>query len=222
MIAQSDLTLVVSEVEKDLLARECPEAQVRVLSNVHDPVESVKPFAERKDLLFVGGFQHPPNVDAVHFFAEEIWPQVRAQLPEVQAQIIGSKMPEDLREYGRCAGLNMLGFVEDLQPYLDGCRISIAPLRYGAGVKGKVNQSMSYGLPVVATPAAVEGMFLRHGEEVLIAESGDAFAREILRLYEDTDLWNRLSQAGLENVRTRFSSETARRRLLEIFSLLGL
>ncbi len=222
VIARSDLTLVVSEVERDLLARECPKARVQVLSNVHDPVEPVKPFASRKNLLFVGGFQHPPNVDAVQFFAEEIWPQVRAQLPEVQAQIIGSKMPADLRAYGQRAGLNMLGYVEDLQPYLEGCRISIAPLRYGAGVKGKVNQSMSYGLPVVATPAAVEGMFLRHGENVLIAESGDAFAREILRLYEDADLWNRLSQAGLENVRTRFSSETARRRLLEIFSSLGL
>ena len=105
------------------------------------------------------------------------------------------------------------GHVKHLEPWLDGCRLAVAPLRYGAGVKGKVNMSMSRGQPVVATPMAVEGMFVTSGKEVLIAESEQDFADAIVRLYRDEQLWERISEAGIENVRQYFSVETARRSL---------
>jgi glycosyltransferase involved in cell wall biosynthesis len=93
----------------------------------------------------------------------------------------------------------------------------VAPLRYGAGVKGKVNMSMAHGQPVVATPAAVEGMFAEHERELLVAADAESFAAEVVRLYQDEDLWNRLSNASVENVKTHFSMDTARASLTELF-----
>ncbi len=98
----------------------------------------------------------------------------------------------------------------DLQPWLDGCRVSVAPLRYGAGVKGKVNQAMAHGLPVVATACAVEGMHLRDGEDVLVADTPDTFAQAVLRLLDDDGLWTTLAERGRANVARHFSADAAR------------
>jgi glycosyltransferase involved in cell wall biosynthesis len=91
-----------------------------------------------------------------------------------------------------------------------GCRIALAPLRYGAGVKGKVNLAMSHGLPVVATPVAAEGIDLRDGGSVLLADDAAGFAAAVVRLYDDAELWLRLSDAGLDIVRRDFSPAAAR------------
>jgi glycosyltransferase involved in cell wall biosynthesis len=115
-------------------------------------------------------------------------------------------------------GVVFHGFVESLQPFLSNCRLAVAPLRYGAGVKGKVNMSMAHGQPVVATPAAVEGMFAEHERELLVAEDAESFATEVVRLYQDKDLWNRLSNASVKNVEAHFSLATARASLEALFS----
>ena len=209
LIRESDVTLVVSPVEQDLLARDAPGARVEVLSNVHEVFGCRKPFAERRDLVFVGGFQHPPNTDAVRWFVAEVLPLARDDLPDLCFHVIGSKVPEAIHALAG-AHVRVHGHVEDLTPFMDGCRISVAPLRYGAGVKGKVNLAMSYGLPVVATPIAVEGMHVRAGEDVLVAADAHAFAAALTRLYCDEALWNTLSANGLANVERHFSFAAAR------------
>jgi len=108
------------------------------------------------------------------------------------------------------------GRVADLDPWMAGCRIALAPLRYGAGVKGKVNMAMSHGLPVVATPMAAEGMYAVDSETILLGDDAESFAAAILRLYDDESLWNRLSTAGLLNVQQHFSFEAARKALLRV------
>ena len=209
LIRECDVTLVVSPVEEALLAQDAPGARVEVLSNVHEVYGCRRPFSERHDLVFVGGFQHPPNTDAVEWFVRDVFPAVRAALPGVRVHVIGSRVPESIRALAdECVIVH--GFVEDILPYMDGCRISIAPLRYGAGVKGKVNMAMSCGLPVVATSAAVEGMHVRAGEDVLVADEPAAFAAEVVRLYRDEALWNTLSANGLANVERHFSFAAAR------------
>ena len=210
MMNASDLTLVVSPVEQELLADLVPEADVRVLSNIHTVHGRRQDWAQRRDLMFVGGFQHPPNIDAAEWLIDDIFPRIRAELPGVRLHLIGSRMPAALREKAR-DGVIMHGFVEDLGPYLNGCRLSLAPLRYGAGVKGKVNQAMAWGLPVVATTCAAEGMFLVHGEDVLMADDGAAFAAEVIRAYSDEQLWLQLSEGGLANVEQYFSRAAAGR-----------
>ena len=136
-----------------------------------------QPFAKRRDLVFVGGFRHPPNVDAVQWFVDEVFPLVRARLPDVRFHCIGSDVPEAVAALSRRDGVLVHGHVPDIAPYMDGARIGLAPLRYGAGVKGKVNLSMAHGQPVVATSCAVEGMHLRDGVDVLVADDGSGLRR---------------------------------------------
>ncbi|GAA0707567.1 glycosyltransferase [Dokdonella soli] len=209
LIRECDVTLVVSPVEQELLARDAPGARVEVLSNVHEVFGCRRPYADRRDLVFVGGFQHPPNTDAVDWFVSEVFPLVRAELSELRFHVIGSKVPDAIRAL---AGAHVIvhGYLEDIDPYMEGCRISVAPLRYGAGVKGKVNMAMSHGLPVVATTAAVEGMHVNAGTDVLVADTAVAFAAEVVRLYRDEALWNVLSANGLSNVERHFSFAAAR------------
>nr|WP_282452847.1 glycosyltransferase [Lysobacter sp. CAU 1642] len=218
LIGSVDLTLVVSPVEQALLAREAPGAAVDILSNVHEVYGRRKGFAERRDLMFVGGFQHPPNVDAVTWFCDAVMPILRQRNPDIRFHIIGSKAPEKLAALGQREGIVFHGFVPDIAPFMDDCRIAVAPLRYGAGVKGKVNMSMSYGQPVVATPIAVEGMFLEAGRDVLVGETPEALAEAVLRLYEDEALWMQLSEAGLRNVAEHFGFEAARRAIQRVLT----
>jgi GT2 family glycosyltransferase len=215
LVRECDVTVVVSPVERDLLAREAPGARVEVLSNVHEVAGLRAPFAARRDLWFVGGFQHPPNVDAVRWFLSEVWRRVEAALPEARFHVVGSRMPDELRALAD-ARVELHGFVEDLGRFLDGCRLSVAPLRYGAGVKGKVNMAMAHGQPVVATPMAVEGMHVVAGDDVLVESDPAAFADAIVRAYGDEALWNRLSRNGLANVERHFSFDAAREALARI------
>ncbi|HTD28746.1 MAG TPA: glycosyltransferase family 4 protein, partial [Xanthomonadaceae bacterium] len=122
----------------------------------------------------------------------------------------------EVRALGDLPGVRVHGHVPDLNPYMDGCRIGLAPLRYGAGIKGKINLSMAHGQPVVATPVAVEGMHLRDGLDVLVGADARTFANAVLRLYDDPIVWDRLATHGIENVERHFSFEVAREVLRKV------
>lgn len=210
MIARADATLVVSEVERALLANDAPTTPVHVLSNLHEVAGPGPGFADRADVVFAGGFRHPPNVDAALWFAREVFPLVRKQLPSVRFHCIGSDTPEQIVALASEPGIVVHGYVPDITPYMDGARIAVAPLRYGAGVKGKVNLSMAHGQPVVATSCAVEGMHLEDERDVLVADDAQAFAEAVIQLYGDEELWHRLAEHGLRNVERYFSLDAAR------------
>jgi len=176
-----------------------------------------KPFAERRGLVFIGGFQHPPNTDAVLWYASEVLPLLRARLPGVPTYVVGGQPPATVRALA-AEDLIVTGHVPDVMPYFTGCRVSIAPLRYGAGVKGKVNLAMSYGLPVVATTPSVEGMHLEPGGDVLVADTPEAFADAVARVYDDERLWEQLAAAGRDNIRQHFSREVARAALVALLA----
>jgi GT2 family glycosyltransferase/glycosyltransferase involved in cell wall biosynthesis len=215
LIGRADATLVVSEVERRLLEAEAPDAEVHLVSNVHRIFGSAKPFSARCDILFIGAFAHPPNTDAVRWLAGEILPLIHAELPDLCCHVIGADPPAKIRALANDQ-LVFHGYVPDVKPFFDGCRLSVAPLRYGAGVKGKVNQSLAHGLPVVATSQAAEGMFLEHGESVLVADDPASFATAVVTLYQDERLWNRLSEKGLEVMEQHFSFSAARRSLEQL------
>ncbi len=217
VIARSDLTLVVSQAERELLAHDAPDARVDVLSNLHHVAGPGAPFAQRRDLVFVGGFRHPPNVDAVRWFVEAVFPRVRERLPGVGFHCIGGDLVEAIRSLSSRDGVTVHGHVPDIAPYMDGCRVGLAPLRYGAGVKGKVNLSMAHGQPVVATSCAIEGMHARDGHDVLVADDAEAFADAVVRLHEDEALWTRLAVAGMDNVARHFSLDAARDTVRRVF-----
>ncbi len=217
VIAASDVTLVVSDIERDLLRIDAPNSRVELLSNLHRIAGPGLPFAQRRDLVFVGGFRHPPNVDAVRWFVSDAFPSIRMRLPDVRFHCIGSHTPPEIEALVASPGVTVHGHLADIDPYMDGGRIAVAPLRYGAGVKGKINLSMAHGQPVVATACAVEGMHLRDGEDVLVADDPQAFADAVVRLYEDQALWNALARNGLDSVARNFSLDAAREVVRDVF-----
>jgi glycosyltransferase involved in cell wall biosynthesis len=214
---KADITLVVSPVEKQILEKECPRIRIEIVSNIHEIHGRGADFSGRRGLLFIGGFSHAPNVDAVLFFVRNIFPLVKKNLTEVCFHIIGSNVPDEI---SRLANSRILvhGFVQDGGPFFNACKVSVAPLRFGAGIKGKINQSQSYGVPVVATSLAVEGMQLEHGESVLVADTPGKFAEAIVSVYTNEDLWNRLSQNGIRNLEEHFSFNSARTSLESLFN----
>jgi glycosyltransferase involved in cell wall biosynthesis len=217
LIARADTTLVVSEVDRAYLAHAAPTATVRVLSNIHEVKGCQAPFAERRDILFIGGFGHPPNKDAVIYFCENVLPLVHRELPDVRFLVIGADPPAEILRLASDR-VKILGQVPDIDVYLNRCRLSVAPLRFGAGVKGKINQSLAFGLPVVATTLAIEGMFLEHGQSVLVADTARAFAEAVVTLYEDRELWLELSHNGLAVAERCFGPDTARQALASLIS----
>lgn len=215
LIALADSTLVVSPVERELLAQLAPGADVRILSNIHRIPGRRTNFTDRHNIFFIGAFSHPPNVDAVLWFSRAILPLILIKLPELKFLIIGADPPAEVRSLSSTS-IHVLGHVPDLMPYLEGCRLSVAPLRYGAGVKGKVNLSLAHGLPVVGTSAAVEGMFLENGKSIFVADTPSEFAEAVVKVYLDSDIWECLSIEGIKVMEKYFSFNAARKALFDL------
>ena len=220
VVGESDIILVHSSFEQDELMKELPGSDVRVSPIITDVMGCETAFEDRKDICFVGGFQHPPNLDAVTFFVKEVLPLVVKEIADIVFKVIGSKPPAELEQF-RGPNVEILGFVQDLEPIWSSVRLSVAPLRFGAGVKGKVCMSLSYGVPVVCTPIAAEGMGLRDGEEVLLGATAEELAAQVIRLYREPVLWGELSAAGMKLVEKEFSTATNRQRIEEYLADVG-
>lgn len=218
IMAKSDITLVVSPVEQALLDTLVPQVRVNIVATIHDTTPGPKTFSERDGILFIGGFRHPPNLDAVTWYCENVLPIIRQKAPGLVTTLIGSNAPPSLQKFA-APDFVIAGFVQDVSPYYQSARLSISPLRYGAGVKGKINISMQYGVPVVATTVSVEGMFLRDGIEALVADTPEAFADAVIRGHADEVLWNALSKASLVNIDTYFSTRRAREALAGVLDM---
>jgi len=199
-----DATWVVSPVEKELLRKEDSTIRVDIVSDIQDTCGQKTSFSDRKNILFIGGFIHQPNVDAIHWFVHEIFPLIKNQIPDVRLFVIGSDPPADIRS-PTDDSIVVTGFVEQVEPYLEQSRIFIAPVRYGAGVKGKINKSMCYGLPVVTTTIGAEGMYLVDRKNALINDDPKGFADNCVELYQNEELWTELSKNSLANINNHFS-----------------
>jgi GT2 family glycosyltransferase len=205
-ISQSDLTIVVSPIEENLVRTIMPSAKLAIIPIIREIHGCENGFRNRQDIGFIGGFNHPPNVDAIHFFVSDIWPLVVSQLPTCRFIIAGSKIPDDIIDL---ASENVIikGFVADLGDLFKNIRLSVAPLRFGAGMKGKVVSSLSYGVPVVATSLATEGMGLTSEREAIITDLPEQFAQSIVNVYTSQEKWSYLSNNGLKFSQDHFSIE---------------
>ena len=217
VIRSVDYSIVHSTFERDLLAREVPQARVVLFLWAIDAPGTDTPFDERNGLVIIGGLQHPPNVDAALYFAQEVLPLVRRRIPQASLHIVGSNPTTQIRQL-EDEFVRVTGFVPDLGPLLDRIRLSVAPIRFGAGFKGKIATSLSHGLPCVATSMAVEGMGLAEGDGVLVADSPQAMADAIVRLHDDEALWRELSARGLAVVRSAYSFEHATKVFSDLLS----
>ena len=221
LMRKCDMTIVISEAEAPLLRQQDASLRLTVMPFMREIPGCKCSFSERKDIVFIGGFEHLPNIDSVEYFVKEIWPLVRSSLPEVQFLIIGSKMPDHIKTLENHAGVVVVGFVQDLAEYFDHCKMTVVPLRFGAGIKGKIGTSASFGVPSVATTIAVEGMGFVNGEHILVADDPATFAELVVRLYQDEPLWTRLSQSCLAKINEQYSLEMGKKRLEELLNAIG-
>jgi GT2 family glycosyltransferase/SAM-dependent methyltransferase len=218
LVARSDLTLVVADYERIALLEELPDARVMVLGNVHEVRENVPGPIGRAGLLFVGSFRHDPNVDAIVWFARDVLPLVREKRPDTVLTVVGGDVVPEVQALHGDA-VRVLGWVPDLAPHYDAARVVVAPLRYGAGVKGKVGEALGEGVPVVSTAVGAEGMGLIAGEDLLLAESPSDLADAVHRLLEDDELWARLSLAGRRAVDRQYGRGATRRALQGVLAI---
>jgi glycosyltransferase involved in cell wall biosynthesis len=217
---EADCTLVVSPVEKTILEKECPGIKVHIVSLIQPVYGSARPSSEREGIVFIGSFPHHPNVDAMTYFCNDVYPLLKEKIAGVKTTIIGSNPPAWLKKL-RTEDFIVTDYVPDVAPYFSRCKLSIAPLRYGAGVKGKVLLSMSYGVPVVASSVAAEGIPVVAGRDILIGDNPDSFSDKVAELYHDESLWRKLSENGLTIVTEHFSFLAAREKLVELFDRLA-
>ena len=220
VLRTADLSVVHSTVERDILLKEIPGADIFVFPWILNVKGRQDGFEQRRDIMFIGGYEHPPNVDAVLYFVNEVLPLIRQQEPGIKFYVVGSKPPASLKQIAD-NDVIVTGYVEDLSAYMEGCRLSVVPLRYGAGIKGKVGFSLSYGVPCVVTQVGAEAMELESGREVLIADSPRDFAAAVIRLYRDKLLWETLSQNGIDYVRRHYSFAAGRCRVAGMLGNLG-
>lgn len=217
LVRATDLTLTVSDVEQRLLRDLVPGARVEVVSNIHEVMPGTADPIGRSGILFVGGFDHIPNRDAAQWLCSEIMPLVWRRRPDAVVHIVGSNPPAEVTELAH-DGVEVHGWVSELEPVYQRSRVVVAPLRFGAGVKGKVGEALACGVPVVATSIAAEGMHVVDGEHVLIADTPKALADGLLRLLDDDDLWARCSAAGKAAVGAQFGVQRARDALSDLLA----
>jgi GT2 family glycosyltransferase len=222
LVRKMDATIVLSAYEREVLAGLVPGAPVFEIPIVREiPARGPLGFGDRRDIVFIGGFRHPPNVDAVKWFVKDIWPLVRERGIDGQFIIVGSDVPHEIAEL-RESGVLVKGFVQELGDVFNSCRISVAPLRYGAGLKGKVISSLSYGVPVVATSIAVEGGGFADGENVIVTDHPAEFAEAIARVYSDSALWEKLAVGGVSLCEKNYSVEAVSEKLRDLLASTGL
>ncbi|MFO3795867.1 MAG: glycosyltransferase, partial [Anaerolineales bacterium] len=212
-IMAADASIVVSDHEQKLLADELPSAKVAVVPLMREiPRTTFPAWHNRQHLAFIGGFQHQPNIDAVNYFLDEIWPIVHARRPDLKFHVIGSHLTDELKARQE-PNVEWVGYVPQIEPWLDKLRLTVAPLRYGAGAKGKVVSSLLNGVPCIATTVAAEGMGLRIGDDIVACPNPESFADAILRVHDDIGVWTNLSTNGFDAISRKYSIEYAQKRL---------
>lgn len=220
LISSSDLCILHSTVEKQLIEAERPSARIVCFPLTHEPRGRGKSMAERSGILFLGGYRHPPNIDAVEHYVADIHPRVKKGLSEPVMFTAAGSSPTPAIQMLAGEDISVPGYIEDITPLLYEARLMVAPLRYGAGVKGKILTAMAHGLPVVTTTFGAEG--ITDGDELLIANDPKTFADAVCRLHSDSELWHRLQSAALNCVRETTSREVGELAMASVLQQLGL
>jgi len=207
-VREADVTILNSDFEMDLIQPEVVPAKLRLLRWIVRPRPSTRPFAARSGICFIGNFRHSPNVDGMRWFVESVMPRLRAERAGITLHIAGSDITPEI---SALAGPDIVlhGWVADLTDLFGRVRLSVAPLRFGAGFKGKIATSLAYGVPVIGSPIALEGTGLKTGHAVAVADTAEQFTAEILHLHNDATLWQAQSAAALERCRSLYAPEAA-------------
>ena len=208
--------VIESETQGEVTTAACPWVVV-------EGPGAPAPLEGRHGLAFLGSYNHPPNREAVGSFLEQVWPGLRQRSPNLQLHLYGSHLPPDLaRAWAASPGVVVAGWVADPASVYAQHRIFVAPLRSGAGLKGKVVAAAAHGIPQVLSPLAVEATGLRDGQEVTIARSPEQWIEAILRLEGDDGAWRAMSEAAFSYAGRTWSRDRGLQLMAEALQRLDL
>lgn len=212
---KSNAVVVVTEEEKTALEREKIK-NIFVIPNIVDLVER-ESFYRKKELLFIGGFNHKPNIDGVLWFVNKCWDQIIAKHPDAELNIIGSNPTKEIKALSTIKGIKVLGFVKDTAPFLRTAAISVAPLRYGGGMKGKVNEALAYGIPVVTTSYGAQGLPNVNNDTLIVENEPYKMVQRINELLENSELADQIGKNGQRKIASLFTHDQVKNQIFEAF-----
>ncbi len=215
-----DKVLAITEEERAAFLAAAPDLDVGVYPNCVDaerfapaPGISTEPGA----LLFVGNFEHRPNVDAAAWFVREVLPRVRSTAPDARLDLVGAYMPPEIRRLQDGCSVRVLGYVDDVRPHLARSAAFVSPVVSGGGMRGKVLEALAMGCPVVSTSLGAQGIAARHERELLVADTAEEFAEAVARLLGDAPLRAALGARGRELVLRRYDDRQVFPRLEALY-----
>lgn len=219
---KADLVLTVSEDDSRILRDEGLESDIDVIPNIHvmHPLVSHH-WSDRLELIFIGSYKWAPNTDAIIYFCQEVLPILRKIIPQLRLRIVGSAPTDEIRALAS-EDITVVGFVPETTSYLLSSDISIAPLRYGGGIKGKIGEALAHGLPVVTTSIGSEGFGFQVGKDVLVGDTPQAFAEAIVTLWRDRSLYDSVRKNGWGYINDRYSIQAVDHLITPIFERLSM
>ncbi len=204
--SKSDLVVTITPEDTNILLKDIPNINTFIIPNIHEihAFESEKtPFPS---LIFIGVFSHEPNVDAVLYFYHEVWPTITEAHPDCHWFIVGGSPPPEIQALAG-SKISITGYVPKTLPYLKKSWISIAPLRFGAGMKGKVGEAMAAGIPVVTTDFGAQGLKIISGTHLIVAKNDEDYAIQINNLILDKEKRLYIGDQGLKFIKANYSKE---------------
>ena len=212
-IYRCDVSLIISEAEMEILTErfKIDKSLLHYLPFLLDPISEktknqLPTFEERQHFITIGNFLHPPNYDAVLYLKQAIWPLIRQQLPKVELHIYGAYESQKVSQLNNeREGFLIKGFVENVNDVMQNAKVCLAPLRFGAGLKGKLVDAMQNGTPSVMSGIAAEGMFGKLEANGFIEDNYEAFAKKAVELYIDVELWRAKQNNGFKVLKERFN-----------------
>lgn len=219
-ILRCDISLIISSYETALLENEfeIPNSILHYLpfkSEFEDNIK-LKSFDERIDFVSIGNFFHAPNLDAVKILKKQLWLPIRKSLPNVNLHIYGAYIPQQVLEmHDEKTGFIVHGRAEDAKTVIENSRVLLAPLRFGAGLKGKLLDAMESGTPTVTTSIGAEGMTYQDKWNGMIENSPETFIDAAIELYTNQNIWETSQKNGIDIIRNVFSADVHEERLIK-------
>lgn len=206
-VLRSDLSLIISKYEMRLLQNDfrIPEGKLQYLPLFAKPVDKPKTFSERQHFLTFGNFQHAPNLDAVHCLHKDVWPELHKKLPEAELHVYGAYAPKEITDlHAPKTGFYIEGWVGNLEACVAESKVVLAPLHFGAGLKGKVLQALALGTPVVSTNIGFEGIFPEGTYPGFADDTAQDFIQKAVALYTDVSMWESARETGISCIKEGF------------------
>ncbi|NGX85167.1 glycosyltransferase [Aequorivita sp. KMM 9714] len=224
-ILRCDLSLIISEYEIELLRNTFKISSdllfyLPLLADANSEFKNTVSFTERENFLAIGNLLHPPNVDSV-LQLKKLWPKVKRQIPSAELHVYGAYAPQQILQLNnKKEGFIVKGWAEDVKEIMNNYRLQLAPIRFGAGLKGKLFDAMQFGLPSITTEIGAEGLYGNLAFGGIITTSDENFVTKAIELYSDENAWQNAQENGFRIIENRFLGEMFSEKLNAIITSL--